>query len=155
MPIIDTHLNKEDNRVFERSVQLDSLAISPSVEDLLFLEYRYKEASWKLYTAHSYREGMDELGRNRVPVVLCEERLGDGDWKDVLSQLALIPDRPRLIVFSRNADERLWGQVLDLGGFDVLATPFRDDELVFTVGSAWLDWKGDQEAQPLRRHSHA
>jgi DNA-binding response OmpR family regulator len=155
MPIIETNLNRKDNRVFERSVQLDSLAISPFVEDLRFLEDRYKEASWKLYTAHTYREGMDELRVNRVPIVLCEEKLGDGGWKDVLSQLALIPDRPRLIVFSRNADEHLWGDVLDLGGFDLLATPFRDDELIFTVGSAWLDWKGEQESQPLRRHSHA
>ena len=155
MPIIETNLNKQDNRVFERSVQLDSLAIGSSVEDLMFLEYRYKEASWKLYTAHTYREGMDELRMNRVPVVLCEEKLGDGDWKDVLSQLALIPDRPRLIVFSRNANEHLWADVLDLGGFDLLATPFRDDELIFTVGSAWLDWKGEQESQPLRRYSHA
>jgi hypothetical protein len=45
-------------------------------------------------------------------------------------------DRPRLIVFSRNADDRLWAEVLNLGGFVLLATPFREEELVFAIGSA-------------------
>ena len=76
-----------------------------------------------------------------MPVVFCECPLPDGNWKDVLGQLAPMPDRPRLIVFSRHADERLWAEVLDFGAFDLLATPFREGELVFTVGSAWLDWK--------------
>lgn len=90
-----------------------------------------------------------------VPVVLCECPLPDGSWKDVLGQLAPMQDRPRLIVFSRHADEDLWAEVLDLGGFDLLATPFRDEELIFTIGSAWLDWKCEQESHPLRKHSHA
>jgi len=90
-----------------------------------------------------------------MPVVLCECPLPDGNWKDVLGQLAPMPDRPRLIVFSRQADESLWAEVLNLGGFDLLATPFREAELVFTIGSAWLDWTSEQERQPLRKRSHA
>ena len=155
MPIIEAHLSVADSQVFEESVQLSSLAISPSVEDISFLEHRFNDAKWTLYTAYTYREGMDELRRNRMPVVLCASKLPDGNWKDVLGQLALIPDRPRLIVFSRTADEGLWGEVLNSGGFDLLATPFRDEELIFTIGSAWLDWKGEQECHPLRMHSHA
>ena len=90
-----------------------------------------------------------------MPVVLCASKLPDGDWKDVLSQLAPMPDRPRLIVFSRTADESLWAEVLNAGAFDLLATPFNDEELIFTICSAWLDWKGEQECHPLRMHSHA
>ena len=38
---------------------------------------------------------------------------------------------------------------------DLLPTPFREEELVFTLGSAWLDWQGERERGPLRKHSHA
>ena len=71
-------------------------------------------------------------------MVLSELQLPDGNWKDVLGQLAPMIERPRLIVFSRNADNRLWEEVLNLGAFDLLITPFREHELVFAIGSAGL-----------------
>ena len=155
MPMANNFLHAAANRVFERPVRISSLAISPSAEDLSFLARKFKEADWQLYTASTYREALVALGLHRMPVVLCECQLPDGDWKDVLSQLAPLPDRPRLIVFSRNADERLWAEVLSMGAFDLLAAPFREEELVFTLGSAWLDWQGERERGPLRKHSHA
>lgn len=136
-------------RSFEHPVGLSGLAISPSVEDLLFLESRFREAHWKLSMTATYREALAELGKKRLPVVLSECELPDGNWKDVLSRLARMRERPRLIVFSRHADDRLWAEVLNLGGFDLLATPFHEAELVFTVGSAWLNWKGEQECRRL------
>jgi hypothetical protein len=69
MPPIENHLNVTDNNVAESSVQLSSLAIGSSIEDLSFLEYRFKETKWTLYTAHTYREALRELSLNRMPVV--------------------------------------------------------------------------------------
>jgi len=132
-------------QALESPVRLSSLAISTSGEDLGFLKSRFKEANWGLYVAGTCREAMAQLSQIRVPVILSECQLPDGTWKDMLSQLAPILERPRLIVFSRHADERLWAEVLNFGAFDLLATPFREDELVFTIGSAWLDWKGERE----------
>jgi DNA-binding response OmpR family regulator len=136
----------------ESPARLSSLAISASAEDLAFLESRFREANWRLYVAGTYRQALAELSKIRVPVILCECQLRDGNWKDILSQLALMLERPRLIVFSRHADERLWTEVLNLGAFDLLATPFREDEVVFAIGSAWLDWKDEQEHH--RQFSH-
>jgi DNA-binding response OmpR family regulator len=137
---------------------VSSLAISPFREDLLFLEQKFQDADWKLCVAHTYREALIELGHVRVPIVICECQLPDGNWKDVLSRLAPMLDRPRLIVVSRHADERLWSEVLNQGAFDLLATPFREAELAFVIGSAWLDWTGAQERQcsrDLRKSVHA
>jgi DNA-binding NtrC family response regulator len=146
MPRIENCSSLADSKGFEHGAELSSLAIGSSVEDLSFLEDRFKEAKWTLYTARTYREALRELSWNRMPVVFCECPVPEGSWKDVLGQLALMPDRPRLIVFSRHADETLWAEVLNLGGYDLLATPFREPELVFTIGMAWLDWKSEQEA---------
>jgi CheY-like chemotaxis protein len=141
------------DHLIEGAGRLSGLAISPSVEDLLFLERKFKEAHWKLSIAGTYREALAELGEQPLPVVLSDCQLPDGSWKDVLSRLARMRDRPRLIVFSRDADEGLWSEVLNLGGFDLLTTPFREEELVFAVGSAWMDWEGDQ-GRRLRESAH-
>ncbi len=155
MPTTKSFFHGADYRTFERPVRLSRLAVSASAEDLAFLDCRFKEANWRLYMAGTCREALAELSRIRVPVVLSECQLPDGNWKDMLRRLAPMLERPRLIVFSRHADERLWTEVLNLGAFDLLATPFREDELVFTIGSAWLDWTGEQERHPQRKYAHA
>ena len=118
-----------------------SLAVTPFKEDLAFLQRMFDDANWKLLTAHTYQEGIAQLSRVLIPVVLCECQLADGDWKDVLSRLAPMLEPPRVIVVSHHADERLWSEVLSLGGFDLLATPFREVEVGYAIGTAWLDWK--------------
>jgi DNA-binding response OmpR family regulator len=127
------------------SYDVTSLAISSNEADLGFLRNMFDDSNWKLLIAHTYREAMTQLSLQRMPIVLCERQLPDGNWKDVLSQLAPILNRPRLIVISRCADEKLWAEVLNMGGFDLLATPFREEEVGFAIGSAWLDWKNEQE----------
>jgi hypothetical protein len=65
-----------------------------------------------------------------VPVLLCERDHADGNWEDLLTATAKLPAPPNLIVFSRLADESLWAMVLNLGGFDVLITPFEPEEVL-------------------------
>src|ERR1035441_5193025 len=67
----------------------------------------------------------------------------DGNWEDLLKATARLPDPPNLIVFSRLADESLWARVLNLGGFDVLMTPFEPEEVLRVTFSAWSRWECD------------
>ena len=46
-----------------------------------------------------------------------------------------------LIVTDRLADERLWAEVLNLGGYDLLLKPFDPEEVLRVVNSAWTSWK--------------
>jgi DNA-binding response OmpR family regulator len=48
---------------------------------------------------------------------------------------------PLLIVTSRSADDALWAEVLNLGGYNVLAKPFDSREVFHVVANAWLHWK--------------
>ena len=70
------------------------------------------------------RQALDRLSDGDIPIVFCDRALPDGTWWDVLSQISSLPDPPLLIVTSRMADELFWAEVLNLGGFDVIATPF-------------------------------
>ena len=89
----------------------------------------------------SWQEALDRLKGYRTPVVICETELPDASWQDVLAGLSRMPEPPVLVVSSRLADERLWGEVLNLGGYDVLAKPFDATEVFRVVSLAWLSWK--------------
>jgi len=99
-----------------------------------------------LVEAIGYREAIDVLHGDRVDevaAVLCSSSLPDGDWRMLLGTMQAMPDPPRLIVLSRLADERLWAEVLNLGGHDVLAVPLGEKELEWALNMAWLGWKRD------------
>jgi DNA-binding response OmpR family regulator len=85
-----------------------------------------------------------------VPVLLCERDLADGNWEDLLNATAGMPAPPNLIVFSRLADESLWAKVLNLGGFDVLLTPFEPEEVLRIAFAAWSRWQCDFGASNAR-----
>ncbi len=116
------------------------LLVSPISEDHSFLVPLLGAIGRKTYCARNYREAVTALCRDRIAVVLCECDLPDGKWKDLLSQVAPMSDPPCLIVTSRVADERLWAEVLNLGGYDVLAKPFDAQEVRRVVALACEHW---------------
>ena len=81
-------------------------------------------------TANGFEAACGYLSGGESPVVICERSLPDGDWKDLLGKT------PRLIVTSRVANEALWAEVLNLGGYDVLAQPFDELEVRRVVALA-------------------
>jgi DNA-binding NtrC family response regulator len=119
------------------------LAVSPYNKDHLFLEWTFRASNWELREARTYREALMILCQDRMPVVICACCLPDGNWKDLLSQTADLPDAPRLIVTSAEPDARLWAEVLNMGGHDVLATPFDQNEVMRAVSGAWQSWEGE------------
>jgi FixJ family two-component response regulator len=88
------------------------------------------------YRVLSCSEALRLLDDLRPGVVLVEADLPTGNWKRLLDRALNLPHSPQLIVFSCFADDRLWAEVLDLGGYDVLATPFETEEVLRTVSSA-------------------
>jgi len=83
----------------------------------------------KLHRASGRRDALTAIRRIRPWVVVCDQNLSDGDWRDLLNDLDQEQRTPPLIVSSRLADERLWAEVLNLGGYDLLANPFAATEV--------------------------
>jgi DNA-binding NtrC family response regulator len=91
------------------------------------------------YAAHrvlSCRQALLYVEDHSVQVIVAEADLPDGNWKDLLDIAANLPDPPQLIVFSHIADDILWAEVLNLGGYDVLPVPFAADEVLRTISLA-------------------
>ena len=72
----------------------------------------------------------------RPNVVICEQNLPDGTWQDLLGDLQSLSRPPMLIVCSLLADDRLWAEVLNIGGYDVLMKPFQAIEVARVVRMA-------------------
>lgn len=117
------------------SENITLLAISPNQEDRQSLEKILDNGRWTVEGARSLREATTLL--NRGPnLILCEKELPDGNWKDVFSRARDLENPPPLVVVSRQADERLWAEVLNIGGYDVLLKPFERSEVCRVMGMA-------------------
>ena len=127
------------------------LAVSPLSADLLRLREILSQGNWKLHEASGCREALALLRKQTVPVLLCERDHADGNWEDLLRAATKLPDPPNLIVFSRLADEYLWAGVLNLGGFDVLITPFEPEEVLRVTFAAWSRWECDFVARSAKK----
>jgi DNA-binding response OmpR family regulator len=112
------------------------LFISPSAEENDTLSRILNDSAWRLCHVSGYGEAVTYLTRNRVAIVVCESQLHDGNWKDVLLDIRSYSVPPVLIVASRQADDYLWAEVLNLGGHDLLSKPFDDEEVRRVIGNA-------------------
>jgi DNA-binding NtrC family response regulator len=123
------------------------LSVSPTETDHAALEQIFENTpnadgplAWSLRRTMHAGEALELLESGDIPIVICEQHLGDTSWKDVLRGIARLHRPPFLVVTSRLADNYLWAEALNLGAYDVLAKPFYTEEVIRTLGSAWRRW---------------
>ena len=116
---------------------LELLAILPRVEDRVGLLEIIRHSKWHLVLAETLHGSLAPLNNLPSGVVMCDVELPDGNWKTALNQLAPKTVPMPLIVASRLADDKLWAEVLNRGGSDVLALPFDHREVIRSVSLAW------------------
>jgi DNA-binding NtrC family response regulator len=104
---------------------------------------------WKLSVCSSSAAVLRLLRKNQVPVVLCDRDDDSQSWKIMLQKISNLPAPPYIIVTSRVADEHIWSEALNLGAYDVLATPFNRGEVARVLGSAWFRWKHRKPAAAI------
>jgi DNA-binding NtrC family response regulator len=71
-----------------------------------------------------------------VQVVVTDARLHDGDWRRVFEIVERGRRKIEVIVCSRVGDPKLWLDVLEEGGYDVLVEPFEHEEIQRIVEAA-------------------
>jgi DNA-binding NtrC family response regulator len=71
-----------------------------------------------------------------VQVVVTDARFRDGDWRRVFEIVERGRRRIEVVVCSRMGDPRLWLDVLEQGGYDVLVEPFEHEEVRRIVEAA-------------------
>jgi DNA-binding response OmpR family regulator len=124
---------------------MDGIIHGKSLSALLVGEYEcdrflihkvFKRFGWRLFEARDRRRAIKCLERNPVQVVITESNIPNWNWKRVLNDLRRLTRPPQLIVTSRTADESLWAEVLNVGGYDVMAQPLEEYEVERVIASA-------------------
>ena len=114
------------------------LSISPDAEDHAALRRILDGRQWHVSSVATRWSALKQLSSERFSVIFCEKVLEDGSWKDILEHIGLYAEAPLLVVTSRLADAYLWSEVLNLGGYDVLAKPFNAREVTHVLTSISL-----------------
>jgi DNA-binding NtrC family response regulator len=121
---------------------LHVLCVSPLEEDHLSLQALIGSPTCVLIEAHDLVSALVLLRRGDIAVVVCERDLPPGSYRNLLEHMSMQPNAPSMIVVSRLADEQLWAEALNLGAWDVLATPFDRNEVLRAVASGCRHWRG-------------
>jgi DNA-binding response OmpR family regulator len=125
------------------------LSVSAAEDDQTALFGILDELPFAVTPARTCLEAATALNREKFAIILCERSLPDGTWLEILNRISSGGETPLLIVTSRLADDSLWAEVLNLGGYDVLATPFSRQEVRHVLTSAWV-----QKVNPVRANRY-
>jgi DNA-binding response OmpR family regulator len=114
------------------------LCVTANTDQSEALNRIFAHTNWMITPVESIGRAMECLRSKKIPVVLCDATLPDGSWRELLEQIRLLEQPPEVIVFSSRADEWLWADVLEMGGYDVLECPFDVPEVYRVISLAWL-----------------
>ena len=113
------------------------LFVGESAEDRNHLCRIFSGTQWDVSSVAGCLQAIAHLTWQRVPVVVCEARLSDGSWRDILAYAAQYAVPPALIVAAPRADRRLSAEVAGYGGAGVLRKPFHGREVRRAIACAW------------------
>jgi DNA-binding response OmpR family regulator len=132
--------------------RISLLLVSTNAEDLTALRNILHHRDWNILHCATVTDARTHLKKIPTSVVVTDSMLPDGSWKDLIDEAERMREAPLVLVTSRHADERLWAEVLNMGGYDVLLKPFDRNEVARVVGMAWRCWMGSfRKARPFRR----
>lgn len=142
-------------------VRANVLSVSPISSDHAELDRILKGGTsllpagllWNVSQARTLALARIAITRVAYAAVLCECDLQPGSWQDLLESIQGLADPPLLIVTSRQADEHLWAEALNVGAHDVLAKPFYAAEVWRVVNLACLRWHRDQQQRVMNLES--
>jgi DNA-binding NtrC family response regulator len=112
------------------------LFVSPSSDNADLLAQMLQPLSIPLQQAPDLRRARSRLDHEKYGVVLTEARLPDGDWQDVMKAVGEVGVASTVVVTHAFTDARFWADVLESGGYDVLAQPFYCSEVQRIISNA-------------------
>ncbi|HEY7388787.1 MAG TPA: hypothetical protein VH640_09775 [Bryobacteraceae bacterium] len=105
---------------------------------------------WKVIWSETCATACQAVQQSAAPIVISGRTFPDGEWRDLWRLLRGQSRPPMFVLASRLADESLWAEVLNLGGYNLLLKPFRPEEVVWTVHGALTAWRNARAADAAR-----
>ena len=129
-----------------------ALVVNPRDSEKTSLQRILTGAGWKSAAVPTIAKARSWIAcYGCPPVIICERDLRDGGWLLLFQETEAMPQSPKFIVSSRQADDQLWSEVLNLGADNVLAAPFDAQEVMYVVRSAMDAWNDRWGAKSVRK----
>jgi len=142
-----------------RENDLSALLVGKYDADASLIHEVFQKLGWRLFEAANRRLAIKYLAREPLQVVIAKTDVPNWNWRHVLNDLQGMANPPQLIVTSRTADESLWAEVLNIGGYDVMALPFERFEVERVTASAYRHFQSllpvAISAKPIARQESA
>jgi DNA-binding NtrC family response regulator len=120
-------------------------------EDYQTLQALLKDTKWSVARALSRNDASRFCEGAVNPVVLVDRHFQGAHWQSTVASI-LGPDASTcVILISDVSDPYLWNELVQQGGFDVLARPFERPELLRTLAFAQRHSTADWPSLPLPR----
>lgn len=112
------------------------LILSVYMDDRLLLKRIAKQYDWEPRFAFSTQGALRLASQTHYDVILCDRHQAECPWQQVMSELSVCAPGSCIFLISRNSNNRLWGEVLEQGGFDILLRPFTGSTIANAVQAA-------------------
>jgi len=113
------------------------LAILPNPADRSCLAEIAAREKWNLRMASDCESALEILKHNPPEVIVCARDVKPSGWREAMGALGTQAPGISIILATPANDDRLWLEVIERGGFDVITTPLHENRVVETVRLAW------------------
>jgi len=130
---------KGDVQAVTRRISIVALVVSDHDREVLARISTHEPVD--VHFAESHVDAWEAMNRLNSPVVLYDRDWPNAKWRTTVQALASSPHRCCVILASRVADDYLWQELIRCGGYDLLAKPFRADDVARALKLALSYWK--------------
>ena len=128
----------------EPRIPIVALVVSDHDRDVL--NYISGREPLDIHFAESHVDAWEAMNRLNSPVILYDRDWPNAEWRTTVQALASSPHHCCVILASRVADDYLWQELIRCGGYDLLAKPFRADDVARALKLAVSYWKSARAA---------
>lgn len=93
-------------------------------------------AHWDVRMASTCDSAGEILKHHPADVIVCDRDVKPAGWREAMELLSAQSPRSRFILSTPANDDRLWLEVIERGGCDVLTTPLHQDRVIRAVNQA-------------------
>ena len=112
------------------------LVVMPNPPDRAAFAGIAAHAHWEVRMASTRESAEEILKHHPADVIVCDRDVKPAGWREAMEALAAQSPESRFILSTPANDDKLWLEVIERGGYDVVSTPLHQDRVIRAINQA-------------------